>query len=358
MATKKQKLKGIGLTKDEIRNLISDIILTFKERFILLTSGRNVGKTYTTQKTVIQYCIDNDVVFGFAVPTITEMNRGMLKEWVSKCVKQQFKKYQFRYTRERMFYRASEEEDYVEIGRCFALSEGENNKKRASPLMEFLIFDEAVVSNTTAMEEALYSMQLLYETLDRNEDKIKAIFLCNTLSKVNPFYNYFEVTTKDLAKQGTEIRTQNRYCWYIPNPIDLDEGSEFKKMIKGTSYGNMSSGMFDENYGFFVEEPPKKSKFYSAFGIELGEGTFCSVMHCENDNFYCEVCTEAHLKKFADPIFNTIFKKATTERPMLPDYIRNAIYERLEVGKFKFLNEESLLVLSTKFAQYLSLRIM
>ena len=69
MTTKdKTDLLGDGMLKDELRAKIAQFILECAELFIQLHGGRDVVKSYTTQKTVIEDCLCNHYTFMLTVP--------------------------------------------------------------------------------------------------------------------------------------------------------------------------------------------------------------------------------------------------------------------------------------------------
>ena len=93
-AKDKNEYRGVDMLKDDLRREIQQFLLTSKEHFLQLHGGRGSGKTYTTQKTVIEDCILNDVEFCFAVPTKKLRDSGSLKKWVSKVMAREFPEYQ------------------------------------------------------------------------------------------------------------------------------------------------------------------------------------------------------------------------------------------------------------------------
>lgn len=344
---------GIGMMKDEIRENIKNLIMTSKENFILMAGGRGVGKTYTTQKTVIEYCLCNCKEFSLIVETQDAMEKGALRKWVEKVVDREFKGYQVKHTIEAFYMRRNSEEDWQRVGICIPLTKAIPDKRNSRPKCDFQIMDEALLDESMARDYHMEWFLTIYHTTDRDENRVKAILLGNTLDKVNPIYDFFNIGVKDLdsKKMGIVKRDINRVFWYIPTPPDLenDDDNIFRKMIKGTKYGDMASGLFDTEYGYMIKEPPKKLEVYCNYGIWFGTTTTAQIIEGTDGIYYAEVVPKQHLQKYCSPIFTTDYTNTTNEETIMPMWFRNMIKRELENGNFKFVDEESFLVLKSKF---------
>jgi len=346
MAKAKDELLGVGLKKDELRALIAEMLLTTKENFLQLHGGRGSGKSYTTQKTLIDYALSNDREFILTVPTKKLQEDGILRRWTAKALEQQFKGWQTKTTTKALYMRASEEDDWQRVGSCIALSAAEELKNDSSVYRaDWMVWDEAMrIKLDPGVADMLIELFLTaYHTVDRDENRVKAVFLGNALNKADPLYQFFGVGIPDLKKPGKVIRNFNKFSWYVPVPPDLEDDptNTFRQMLKGTRYGEMAAGQFDLSYGYLIGDPGEAA-VTSCYGVEFTEDGFLLVMMSER-TVYIQACSREFAEKYATKIYTTNYKSATSERPILPQGIVQTIRFALAAGRCKFVDEESLL---------------
>lgn len=345
------ELLGVGLLKKDLRAEIEHFIIEAGERFIQLHGGRDVGKTYTTQKTVVRDCLANHEEFVLAVPTIKQQEKGALRKWLSKMLRQQFPDWQKRYTTEYFYMRRDEEDDWQRVGQCVALSNADFDKMDSDKdLVRYMIWDEAMRAELKigAAEGLIEKFLIAYHTFDRDEDRIKAIFLGNALNKMDPLYNFFNVNITKLKHPGTVIRSFNKASWYVPVPPDIkdNEDNKFRQMVKGTRYGDMADGAFDLSYGYLIGDPGD-APVSSVIAIECTSDSYMMIMMSERC-LYFEECTQDFARQYASQIYASIFKEATPEKPMITMTIINMIRSALAAGRCKFVDEESLLICASR----------
>lgn len=353
MPPRKEKIETLGndCLKNEIRSLIGNFIVTAPEHFIQLHGGRGVGKSYTTQKCIIDDCLLNNRQFILTVPTIKEQELGALKKWTSKVLDNEFPGWMRKCTFKYLYMRQHEEDDWQLVGRSIALSAAEQDKIDSSVHeVDWMIWDEAMkIKLDPGAAELLIELFLAaYHTIDRDENRVKAVFLGNSLNKLDPLYSFFGVTVQDLKKPGIIKRSFNRVSWYVPMPPDLEDDPEntFRKMISGTKYGDIASGKFDLSYGYLIGDPGS-DLVTSCVGIEFTDDGYLLVMMSERV-VYIQACDKAFAEKYAQYIFCVSFKDATKEKPCVPQGVINMIRIALAAGRCKFIDEESLLMGATR----------
>ena len=353
MAARKGEYLGEGMLKDELRPEIAKFLLTQKEHFIQLYGGRGPGKSYTTQKTIIEHCLANNVEFCLTVPTKKLMDRGALKKWVRKVMFYEFPQLQTRYTTEYLYVRRNEEESWQLLGHCLALSGADEDSKNDSSLfnVQWLVWDEAMRQKLEASAaEILIDLFLTtYHTIDRDENRVTAIFLGNALNKLDPLYALFGVTMGDLDKPGLIKRTFNRVSWNVPVPPDVenDDNNEFRKMVKGTRYGDIASGHFSLAYGDLIKEPAADETVNSVYAIEFTDDGYLLIMPA-NGVIYIEACNKEFAQKYAQKTYTAVLREARRDKTVVPMSLIMAIRKALSLGKCKFTDEESLLTGATR----------
>ena len=360
-AKTKDEMLGVGMGKEELRRTMGRWLLEAKEHFLQLHSGRGPGKSYTTQKTIIDYCLTNCREFCLTVPTIKLKDSGILKRWTAKCLANEFRGYQVKCTSDYLFLRKSEDEDWQLIGRCIALSNADNDAKNDSSVfrVDWLIWDESArMKIDIAATELLIDLFLsAYHTIDRDENRVKAVFIGNALNKLDPVYTFFNVTPAELRKPGIVKRSFNKASWYVPIPPDLeDENTTFRQMIKGTRYGEISAGVFNISYGDLLGDPGE-NEIRTCYSIQFTEDSYLLIMPC-NGIIYIEACDKAFADMYATSKYTSLLKEATPKQPFVPYGLINYIKQALAVGKCKFVDEESLLTGSARLKMCFNIQIL
>lgn len=345
--TPKPETLGVGMKKDELRQTISSFLMECSELFIQLHGGRSIGKSYTTQKTVISDCLCNGCEFILTVPTKKLMEQGILKKWTAKCLNREFSQWQTHTTLQYLYMRRSEEEDWQRVGQCLPLSGAEEAKNDSSVFRaNWMIWDEAMrIELNQGLSETLIDLFLAaYHTVDRDENRVKAVFLGNALNKTDPLYQFFGVDLSKLKKAGTVVRTFNRVSWYVPMPPDLEDepNNKFRQMVAGTRYGDIASGKFDLTYGYLIADPGD-APVTSCYGIMFADDSWLLVMMSERC-VYIQACGKDFAKKYAQRSYTVAFRDATNDMPIVPQGLLNTLKYALRAGCCKFVDEESLLI--------------
>ena len=347
----KPEILGDDMLKDELRAKIAQFILECAELFIQLHGGRDVGKSYTTQKTVIEDCLCNHYTFMLTVPTVELIKDGILRKWTAKVLAQQFPDWQIHTTTKYLYMRQSEEDSWQHVGSVWALSKAEDMKNDSSVFTtQYMIWDESMRINLDpGLGEKLIQLFLTaYETIDRDENRVKAIFLGNALNKTDPLYQFFGVDISKLKKQGTVIRSFNKVSWYVPTPPDIEDNpdNKFRQMLKGTRYGDMAAGKFDLHYGYLIADPGE-APVTSCYGIKFTEQGWLLVMMSDRC-VYIQSCGPEWALKYAQRTYVVSYRDASKDAPTVPSGLLNTIRSALAAGCCKFVDEESLLIGASK----------
>lgn len=356
-----QKL-GNDMSVSEIRDAMKEIILTSKEKFVLFHGGKNIGKTYTAQKTLIDFCFHNDKEFVFMVPTEKEMKDQALKEYLKKCMLYEFSDWDVRYTMDECFVRRNEGEDWKRIAICVPLSMVEKvYKKRNYPLVDFMICDEIIVSDFKLMERLIDMILMLYDTVDRREDRVRCIMMGNDQDKKNPITDFFDLSISDFGpnKCGMVRRGNNKLSWNVPTKLIEETGeTAFEKMNRGTKFGRYAQGIIETDYGHLIQEPPEDMVTLRSVGLQFGDKDFGLLIKGNDGFLYIESVSEPFMRQYAKRIYTTTFKRATAGEKYIPAEMIDYIKDAFKRGKLKFIDEESLIVLSSKITLYLGFKVL
>lgn len=224
-------------------------ILRYQRNFMLINSERSIGKTYTTQKWVLERCLKTGRQFAFIVRTQDEKKKGAFKQAFEKVERNEFPNKEFQWDVETLSIEGEQ------IGWCFALSESQKLKKRSFPAVDWFIFDEYMLEAGSAAsyvkgfkEPDLFLS--IYHTVDRDEDRVKVFMLGNNTTFYNPYHLHPAFNVQQV-KRGEIWKSANvLYQWAEATPwVKAKKGkSKFGRMIEGSEYGAFA------NQGEYIED--------------------------------------------------------------------------------------------------------
>lgn len=145
------------------------------------------------------------------------------------------------------------------------------HKSIARPDCMLIIYDEFIIDTSLGLRylknEAIIFMEF-YESVGRLKGT-KVIFLGNTISVINPYFNYFKVKI-DVNK---EWHLKDEICiWLYANDefLKMKESTRWGKFISGTKYGDYNmKNVFYKDKTSFIESRSNKSQ--PAFALKYDE---------------------------------------------------------------------------------------
>lgn len=360
MAKKKTENERLNLkTVDETREYIDKVVSEMSKdtyNFALLYSGRGIGKTYTVQKRLIREAIHNDFELGFVVLKQKEIQKKALFGWIEKCWRKEFDDfYELKVSKQEVFWRPREsdnENDWKRLLYIFSICESDEYKIMSFPRMKYLIWDECVKAKMRPEDTmAMYNFINIYETVDREQNELKALLMCNVLktAKVSPVFDYFKVPTTVLVNEWQIV--DKRFSVYLPTFI---EDKDFAKGVLG--YEGMTNGEFESfNYHNLLGTPekPKKNKEPDEYATSdilfINSSNYLYAVMTTNRQVYIELLTgkdkynvEFHLSE-ERPAFTTDILQVNRYYQIIPLSLINYLHNALVAGKLKFCTEETLL---------------
>lgn len=216
-------------------------ILPYQRNFNLINGERSIGKTYTTQKWVVNRCIKNHQQFIYIVRTQEEKKNGVFALGFEKVLLNEFPDYSFKFSTETCSCKGET------IGHCIALSESHKIKKRSFPLVYYIIFDEYMLESgsrsqyVSGWDEPDLFLSI-YHTVDREEDRVKCFLLGNNTSFYNPYHMHPAFNVQPVHKGEIWTSENVLYQWAVSdNELKKKkQGSKFLNMIEGTKYGKFA----------------------------------------------------------------------------------------------------------------------
>jgi len=161
------------------------------------------------------------------------------------------------------------------FGEFIALSTSSQEKSVPFPTVNKLIFDEFIIDKGALhyLKNEVSIFLELFETVARMRDNVRALFLGNAISVVNPYFLYWNIKP-DLSKRFTvkelimiELYTDREY-------VNKKKQTQYGQLIEGTDYGDYSiENVFLRDNDIFIEPKTNKADFMLAIkynGIHYG----------------------------------------------------------------------------------------
>lgn len=260
-------------------------ILPYQRCFNFINAERSIGKTYTTEKFVLDKCLKNSIEFVYLVRTQDEKKKGILQSAFEKVTLKEFPKTEYEYNNEEMTLVIRDEEGEVQekvtLGYCLALSEAVKIKKRSFPKVKYLIFDEYMLENKQGgqyvngwKEPDLFLS--IYHTIDREEDRVICFLLGNNTAFYNPYHLHPAFNIPNIEKGQIWTSENVLFQWAISSNELREEKTKckFLKMLNNTTYGRYAKDgdYIDDNYNF-IEKMSSTSKYAMTLeydGLDFG----------------------------------------------------------------------------------------
>lgn len=246
-------------------------ILPYQRMFNFINAPRSIGKSYTTQKFMIDKAINKGIEFIYIVRTIKQLENGVFKDAFKKVINNEFGQYQIEFTNDTAYI--INDDVKTIIGYCLALSDYTNNKLKSYPLVKYTMFDEYMLEadSTSRYVNGWREPELLINTIhtiDREENRVICFLLGNNTSFYNPYHMFKAFDIKPI--NPGEIYT-NKIClyqWAIPS-TELMEDKEkniFLQSLMDTAYGKYAvSGEYIDDKVVFIEKRPPLSRHVFRF---------------------------------------------------------------------------------------------
>ena len=161
------------------------------------------------------------------------------------------------------------------FGTFITLSTSTTEKSNPYPLVNKIIFDEFIIDKGSLryLSNEVDVFLELYETIARLRDDVRAVFLGNAISLVNPYFLYFNIKP-DLSKRFNNYPHLVVELYKNEEYIEAKKNTRFGKMLEGTKYGEyaIDNQFFRDDYTF-IEPFPVDLKFHCVVkykGVQYG----------------------------------------------------------------------------------------
>lgn len=268
-------------------------ILSQNFKWYLLMGGRGIGKTYGFQKFLIRNCLKKKTEFAIITRTVESIENDVLKKSLTKVLDNEFKDLDLIFNKREGYYNIEKngKKEKVVLCRIFALSEYSKIKKESYPNIRWLFFDEFILEEIKGLRSGYVggfdepdTLINIYNTIDREEDRVRVIMLCNTITSVNPYFihDFFKIPP---LKKGQRFKNGSVVAMFLLSSDELNkkrETNSFIKQVKETSYNDYITGDYIEETDSFIATT--KNKTFKMYNISVLDNLY-SFDFCFNDTY-------------------------------------------------------------------------
>lgn len=248
--------------------------------FYFILGARSVGKTYAAKKRAVDNFLENGEQFVYLrrykseVSEVTKDN----KFWADFIKNEEYPEHTLEVKGKEFLV------DKKVAGYCISLSTGKIHKSTSYPNVTMIVFDEFIIDKGLYhyIPDEVTNFLEMYATIDRYRG-VKCLFLANSISIANPYFDYFNVNIPygsniSVGKQcAIEIVEAKQFAEYA-------KSTKFGELVKGTPYGDyLIENEFLRDTQNFIQK--KSGKLIHLFKLIVGGKTY-GVWFNQKDGLY------------------------------------------------------------------------
>ena len=258
-------------------------------------SPRGNGKSYSAKKLIIKNYLKNGSQAVYTRRTKVEIDE--VKDTYWNDIREEYPDLDFKI------------EGYIgyingdEVVHFIPLSTSTNKKSASYPKVNWIIFDEYIITKTTYNRYLKNEMTLLLdliETVGRDRN-IRVLIMANSVSFVNPLFSFFDIVPKE-NQRFTKYKDGLICVEQFTSHVFMEEKKKtpFGRLIEGTNYSKyaIENEVLEDTNDFIKEREGAKYKFLACFKYEdFKIGVWENL---ENNELFCdERIDEDNINKFA-----------------------------------------------------------
>lgn len=211
-------------------------IFSYKRLYNFICGVRGHGKTYDTTRICIEIGLKYKRLSFVVLCRYIEDFKDMKEGWW-EIVEHLFPEYSFS-TIGKIIYASNGLEKFP-IGEFICLSSYVRAKKKPRPYVKMIVFDECLNEDCDYLDNEINKFLSVCDSIIRNRDDVRVVLISNTISVINPYFNYFGIT-----------KLEKRFTKGLHNSIvEFTDSEDFIKYRKQTKFG---ASITDTSYGNFA----------------------------------------------------------------------------------------------------------
>lgn len=279
-------------------------ILSYNAVYNFITGGRGIGKTYGAKKRSIQRAIKYGEEFIYLRRYKTEL--AAARDTFFADIGVEFPDKDFRihgyraqmsepvdidtFEDEKAYQKALKAREWQTIGYFISLSTAQKQKSVSFPKVTMIIYDEFIIEKGALhyLPDEHIAFNNFYSTVDRYNDRVKVLFLANSVSIMNPYFIAYDISPDE---EREFVRRFNGFV--VAHFPDSDEFSKaiyqtrFGQFIEGTDYAEYAvANQFADNNDSLILVKGAKARYQ--FTLECANGSFSVWYDMVNNKFFVQ----------------------------------------------------------------------
>lgn len=249
-------------------------ILTYKRLYNIVMGVRGHGKTDNLTRRPIETGLQTKKISCVILVRYKEDIRNIKDSWWQVCSDRCFPEWQF-FSKNRIIYAKNEMECFP-IAEIVALSEYTRAKKVPRPYVKWIIFDEFLNEDMDYLNNEVDKFLSVCDSIIRNREDVKVFLISNTISMINPYFDYFGIKT--IPNQRFTKCDHDCVLEFTDSAdfVEYRKQTKFGASVDNTNYGQFAlegKFMLDDTTNVIKEFP--KGKNYQLFNLVLDGINIC-----------------------------------------------------------------------------------
>lgn len=235
-------------------------LLSYNKIFNFVLSNRGGGKTYNMTTWAIDDYKKSKAQTAWVRRYQTEIDEMVKNGKFFDAVRAAYPEDEFSIDNNIGYIKRKGQEDREAFIYFIALSTSRQLKSNNYPFVNKIIYDEFIIDKgrITYIKNEPEVFLDLFETIARLRDNVRAVFLANSVSVVNPFFTFFRIRPDKNKRFNVYPRGICVEFFTDSEFIAAKKKTRFGQLIDGTKYGDYAvNNEWLNDSMTFIEEKPK-----------------------------------------------------------------------------------------------------
>lgn len=269
------------MTKPKLAYYNYDKLFSYNGTFNFLVGARGLGKSFGAKDRAVDRALKFGEQFIYVRRYKDELATGRDSFFADLVSRGKHTGWDFKFIGMKCLAapsstREEKKRQWKIIGYFIPLSIAQTMKSVSFPEVKLIIFDEFIIEkgNIQYLHNEVIAFQNFYSTVDRNEDRVRVLFLANSVSIMNPYFIAYKIRPDESKEFVT--RHEGFVVVHFPRAEEFKNavmGTKFGRFISGTEYADYAVGnQFQDNKDSLIAFKGSEARYM--YSLECKQGTF------------------------------------------------------------------------------------